>query len=155
MRHRSRLTSPMMTTRRTYFLAVAALVMLAACSATGGSSPGSSPSAPEESEQPATSASSQPASSEDAAVGAPEGIPDEVWGAIMTDLAERVGAQVAEPTVVRAAPTTWNDGSLGCPEAGQVYTQALVDGYQVVLEVDGERFDYHVGRGTDVRLCDG
>ena len=143
----------MLTTRRPYVLPVAMLVMLAACSATGGSSPGSSPSAPEEREQSATP--SQPSSSEGAAAGAPDGIPDEVWAAIMTDLAERLGALDAEPVVVSAAETTWNDGSLGCPEAGQVYTQALVDGYQVVLEVDGERFDYHVGRGTDVRLCEG
>jgi hypothetical protein len=142
----------MMTTRRPYVLTVATLVMLAACSATGGSSPDSSQSAPEDSEQPATPS---PSSSEGAAVGAPDGIPEEIWAAIMTDLAERLGAPVAEPIVVSAAETTWNDGSLGCPEAGQVYTQALVDGYQVVLEVDGERFDYHVGRGTDVRLCEG
>jgi hypothetical protein len=143
----------MMTTRRPYALAVATLAILAACSATGGSSPDSSPSAPDESEQPVTS--SQPSSSEGAAVGAPEGIPEEVWGAIMTDLAERLGVPDAEPIVVSADETTWNDGSLGCPEAGQVYTQALVDGYRIVLEVDGERFDYHVGRGTDVRLCEG
>lgn len=143
----------MMTARRPHVLTVATLVMLAACSATGGSSPESSPSPPEESEQPATS--SQPSSSEGAAVGAPDGIPDEVWGAIVTDLAERLGAPDPEPAVMSAAATTWNDGSLGCPEAGQVYTQALVDGYQVVLEVDGERFDYRVGRGTDVRLCEG
>jgi len=143
----------MVTTRRPYVLPVAMLVILAACSATGGSSPESSPSAPEESERPATS--SQPTFSEGAAVRRPDGIPDEVWGAIMTDLAERIGAPDAEPIVVSAVETTWNDGSLGCPEAGQVYTQALVDGYQVVLEVDGERFDYHVGRGTDVRLCEG
>ncbi len=49
---------------------------------------------------------------------------------------------------------TWNDGSLGCPEPGELYTQALVDGFQVVLEIDGERFDYRVGSGTDVRLCE-
>ncbi len=49
---------------------------------------------------------------------------------------------------------TWNDGSLGCPQPGQLYTQALVDGFQVVLEVDDEQFDYRVGSGTDVRLCE-
>jgi len=47
------------------------------------------------------------------------------------------------------------DGSLGCPEAGQAYTQALIDGYQVILEVDGERYDYRVGSGASVRLCEG
>ena len=54
-----------------------------------------------------------------------------------------------------AQAVTWNDGSLGCPEPGQAYTQALVDGYQVVLEVDGDRYDYRVGNGASVKLCDG
>ena len=50
---------------------------------------------------------------------------------------------------------TWNDGSLGCPQPGELYTQALVDGFQVLLEVDGEEFDYRVGSGTAVHLCAG
>lgn len=86
---------------------------------------------------------------------APDGIPEQVWGAIVSDLAERLEVQDPQPTVVSAAAKTWNDGSLGCPVAGQMYTQALVDGYQVVLELGGERFDYRVGQGTDVRLCEG
>ena len=55
--------------------------------------------------------------------------------------------------VVKAEPMTWNDGSLGCPAPGQVYTQALVEGFHVILEVDGREFDYRVGAGSDVRLC--
>ena len=61
----------------------------------------------------------------------------------------------SDPEVVSAEAVTWNDGSLGCPEAGQAYTQALVDGYQVILEVDGERYDYRVGSGASVKLCEG
>jgi len=87
-------------------------------------------------------------------ISAPEGIPDAVWAAILADLERQTGGP-SVPEVVSAEAVTWNDGSLGCPEAGQVYTQALVDGYQVVLGVEGERFDYRVGSGDSVRLCDG
>jgi hypothetical protein len=85
---------------------------------------------------------------------APEGIPDVVWAAILADLEHQTGGS-SEPDVVSAMAVTWNDGSLGCPEPGQSYTQALVDGYQVVVEVDGERYDYRVGSGRSVKLCDG
>ena len=66
-----------------------------------------------------------------------------------------MGAPVVDPTVISVVGMTWNDGALGCPQPGGVYTQALVEGFQVVLEVDGEEFDYRVGRGTDVHLCEG
>lgn len=83
----------------------------------------------------------------------PEAIPDTAWAAILEDLARRNGAPIADPVVVEATAVTWKDGSLGCPVPGQMYTQALVDGYQVILEVDGEQFDYRVGSGANVRLC--
>lgn len=85
---------------------------------------------------------------------APEGIPDAVWAAILADLERQTGGP-SVPEVVSADAVTWNDGSLGCPEAGQAYTQALVEGYQVILDVDGERYDYRVGSGPDVKLCEG
>ena len=85
---------------------------------------------------------------------APAGIPNAVWTAVLADLEPRVGGP-ADPEVISAEPMTWSDGALGCPEPGKSYTQALVDGYQLVLEVNGERYDYRVGSGTTVKLCDG
>jgi hypothetical protein len=85
---------------------------------------------------------------------APSGIPDDPWHAVLADLEERIGSPVTDVSVVSAEAKTWNDGSLGCPIPGQMYTQALVDGYQVVVEVNGERYDYRIGSGTDVRLCE-
>jgi hypothetical protein len=33
----------------------------------------------------------------------------------------------------------WNDGSLGCPEPGMMYTQALVNGYWLIIEAGVKR----------------
>lgn len=85
---------------------------------------------------------------------APEGIPSDVWQAILDDLESRVGAPPIDVSVLTAEAETWSDGSLGCPRDGEMYTQALVDGYQVVVEVAGTQYDYRVGSGTDVRLCE-
>ena len=61
----------------------------------------------------------------------------------------------AAVTVVSAEPTTWNDGGLGCPEPGKMYTQALVPGYKIVLEADGKTMNYHASETGTVKLCEG
>ncbi|MDH3463085.1 MAG: hypothetical protein OEM32_05605, partial [Acidimicrobiia bacterium] len=48
---------------------------------------------------------------------------------------------------------TWTDGSLGCPEPGMSYTQTLVDGWQVLLQVGERLFDYHAGADGIPFLC--
>jgi hypothetical protein len=55
--------------------------------------------------------------------------------------------------IVRAEPVVWNDSSLGCPEPGVMYTQALVNGYWVVIGAAGKTYDFRVGRGGSFRLC--
>lgn len=87
------------------------------------------------------------------ALGAPDGIPATVWDGVLADLATRAGDGVVDPTVVSAQAMTWNDGAWGCPEEGMMYTQALVEGFQVVVEVNGEEFDYR-SDGRSVRFCD-
>ena len=129
---------------RTTLLLPALALLLAACASPGASTGSASATDAGATERPSASAT----------FDAPNGIPDAVWAAILTDLAGRLGHQPRDPAVVTAEATTWNDGSLGCPQPGQMYTQALVDGYHVILEIDGERYDYRIGGGDDLRLCD-
>jgi len=82
-------------------------------------------------------------------------VPQDVLDAILADAAQRSGAPAESLEVVTAAAVTWTDGSLGCPEPGQFYTQALVDGYQVVIDTGDEQLDdYRVGSGGSFRLCE-
>jgi len=55
--------------------------------------------------------------------------------------------------IVRAESVVWNDGSLGCPEPGMMYTQALVNCYWVVIDAAAQRYDFRVGSGGSFRLC--
>ena len=124
--------------------AAAALLLLAACAAPAGAPEASAPDA----SPSQTPFETVPASaSADPAPDAPEGVPQAAWDAILEDLSRRADDPVADAMVVKAEPMTWNDGSLGCPQPGQVYTQALVEGFHVILEVDGREFDYRVGAG--------
>jgi hypothetical protein len=72
--------------------------------------------------------------------------------AAVEDLAERLGIEPDAVTVAAAQAVTWPDGSLGCPEPGMMYTQALVDGTLVVLEAGGRRYEYH--GGNPLVLCE-
>lgn len=81
-------------------------------------------------------------------------VPDGILANIVADAAGLTGVDAEEISVVRGESVTWNDGSLGCPEPGMLYTQALVDGYHVVLDAEGEQLDYRVGSGGGFRLCE-
>src|SRR6476646_6021309 len=57
--------------------------------------------------------------------------------------------------IVRAQSVIWSDGSLGCPEPGMMYTQILVNGYWVVIEAAGQKYDFRAGSAGNFRLCPG
>ena len=76
----------------------------------------------------------------------------EVQAAIEAE-AERTGVEPDAVTVAGFAEVTWRDGSLGCPVPGMMYTQALVPGQQLVLEVDGQYASYHAGRAKTFNYC--
>jgi hypothetical protein len=97
---------------------------------------------------------SEPSSSTSSPPPVTGGVPTELLDEIIADAAERVAVAVADVEVVRAEAVTWPDGSLGCPEPGMAYTQALVPGYWVVVDADGEELDYRVGRNGSFRLCE-
>ena len=141
----------MIISRARIATSLAAVMMLAAC-ATPAGTPEASASGDASSRPPFETVAAS--ASAELAVDRPESIPQAAWTAILDDLAGRVDEPVLDATVLNAEPMTWNDGSLGCPVPGQAYTQALVDGFHVIVEVDGEEFDYRIGGGEDVRLCE-
>ncbi|HEX5695269.1 MAG TPA: hypothetical protein VFZ15_02730 [Acidimicrobiia bacterium] len=73
--------------------------------------------------------------------------------AARSDLAQRLGVPETEIAVTGASLVTWNDGSIGCPQPGVSYTQALVEGARVTLLHEGTTYAYHQG-GNDLFLCE-
>jgi hypothetical protein len=72
----------------------------------------------------------------------------------VADLAARLAIDPSEIVVVSWEEMTWPDGSIGCPQPGMRYTQAIVNGSKVVLEVDGVEYSYHQGGRRDLFLCE-
>ena len=80
-------------------------------------------------------------------------LPESLLQKLLSDLAEKTGRGVDRYEIVRAEAVVWSDGSLGCPQPGQMYTQALVEGYWVVIQVEGEAFDYRTNGDRSFILC--
>lgn len=59
------------------------------------------------------------------------------------DLAGRLGVSEREILFLSGEGETWNDGSLGCPEPGVMYTQAQVRGWVLTFGHDGRTYTYH------------
>lgn len=86
------------------------------------------------------------------------GVPDAVAARAdvqqaVADEAARTGAPASAVELIGYADVTWSDGSLGCPQPGMMYTQALVDGRQLVLAVDGQLASYHAALNGPFTYC--
>jgi hypothetical protein len=139
MRIASRLLGPML------------VIGLVACAAPGETPVPTPPSPPADHTRPPVEDVTPVPPENDARVGE---VPDELLTEILRDAEARTDVSPDEIEVVRAEAVTWSDGSLGCPQEGMMYTQALVDGYHVELRADAEDLDYRAdGRGSFI-LCE-
>lgn len=120
----------------------------------GTSSPTSSPTGGPASPTSSTSWPSIPTSPPGGRPADDGGVPAGVLSAMVADLAGRLGVAESAIEVLQAQAVTWNDGSIGCPKPGMSYTQALVDGYWVILGFDGVLYDYHASRSGYFFLCE-
>ncbi len=80
-------------------------------------------------------------------------VPQDLFDAVLADLLANTGADRSAVRVASAEAITWNDGSLGCPQPGVMYTMALVDGFQVIFDVNGDTYDYHLSDSGQFVLC--
>ncbi len=80
-------------------------------------------------------------------------VPQELLDAVFDDLVEQLGASREAIEVKQAGAVVWRDGSLGCPQPGMMYTQALVPGFQIVLRAGDEVYDYHASDRGYFILC--
>jgi hypothetical protein len=71
----------------------------------------------------------------------------------LADAAKRTGLKRADLKVLSVEAVIWSDGSLGCPEPGMQYTQALVPGYRVRIQAGTQVLDYHAGRSGQPVYC--
>jgi hypothetical protein len=81
--------------------------------------------------------------------------PDQLLGPLLDDAAQRTGLEAGALVISRALRVTWSDGSLGCPQPGMHYTQALVPGWHVHITAGDEVLDYRLTDRGSFLLCPG
>jgi len=67
-------------------------------------------------------------------------------------LSESLNVDLDQIEVVFVTKIDWPDASLGCPQKGMFYAQVIIPGYKVILKVDEDQYDIHVGEGHAV-IC--
>ena len=80
------------------------------------------------------------------------GLP-EIQRLALADAAKRSGLPASALKVVSAEAVTWSDGSLGCPQPGMLYTQALVPGFHVRIRAGAEVLSYHASSRGGPAFC--
>jgi len=73
--------------------------------------------------------------------------------AAKADLMQRLGVTEEAIVVKSIEEVQWRDASLGCPQPGMMYAQVITPGFQIVLEVEGQTYEYHTDQ-TRAVLCD-
>ncbi len=126
-------------------IALSMMVVLTACGPSGDGTGSTSvesttSSGPDSSSVPATTEASLPNES-DAITAAKQ------------DLIGRLQIDESAIEVLEVRVVQWPDGSLGCPQEGMLYTQAIVDGGQVILGVDERVYDYRIDDRGNATLC--
>jgi hypothetical protein len=127
---------------RQALLASAALALLAA--ACGGE--------PEASDRGVPAAAGDQAPGPERAMSA-DAIPEGLVAVARADLARRIGVAQDEIEVVSVREVTWPDGAIGCPQPGMAYTQALVNGSQIILRHGRSDYHYHAGGARGPFYC--
>lgn len=146
----ARYDCPMKISVATSLLALPAVTVLALACSSGGAGSGGLASTEPTSAAPSAASAGAPS---DGGGGAPGLPPREILQPVLVDAATKAGVKPADVVVVRATAVRWSDGSLGCPEPGMVYTQALVDGYQIVVRAGDSQLDYRVRGPGSFRIC--
>jgi hypothetical protein len=148
--------TPLPRLRRTTLALAALTVALVACTAspgTAGPSGTAGSSGAGQSGRPVVTAI--PSSSSSTGAGSTWPVDQARLDHVLDLAAAESGLGRTTLVIVSAEAVTWNDGSLGCPKPGVMYTQALVDGFRVVVAAGDRQLDYHMSQTGQPRLCQG
>jgi hypothetical protein len=67
-------------------------------------------------------------------------------------LADRLGVSVGEIKVASVEQVQWPDGCLGAAKPDEMCTQAMVDGYRIILQANGKSYEFRTNMtGSAVR----
>ena len=72
--------------------------------------------------------------------------------AALVHVTDALDIELASVTIVNVKHKLWPDASLGLPEPGVAYVQALTPGYVMQIQAGGRTFTVHTGPGPTAKL---
>lgn len=73
--------------------------------------------------------------------------------AVLEAVAGQIGVAPDDIEVVLVEVVAWEDGSLGCPQAGMTYAVGPVPGYRLLLQAGGDHYEYHLSEEGGLVGC--
>ena len=70
------------------------------------------------------------------------------------NLAQWLSIAKYQINVVEAREVVWSNASLGCPQPGMLYAEVLTPGFLILLNVNGQDYEYHAGKNSDAFYCE-
>ena len=80
-------------------------------------------------------------------------VPRAVRRAVVADAAKRFKVDESGVVLTQAQKRTWSDASLGCPEAGRMYAQMLVEGFRITAKTSVGSLVYNTDGGGNIVSC--
>lgn len=74
---------------------------------------------------------------------------------VKADLAGRLSLPMQEISLIEFTAVEWSDSSLDCPEPEMSYLQVITPGYRMILQVNGNSYEYHSNRDSYFVYCEG
>jgi hypothetical protein len=81
-------------------------------------------------------------------------VPADLLQDVLEDLSSRQKVDIQEIDVLKGEYILWPDGSLGCSQPGEYYTQAAVPGYWIILQLGTAAYDYRASETGHFILCE-
>lgn len=79
---------------------------------------------------------------------------EDALAAAIADLSARTGLPAEDIRLVSMEAMEWSDASLGCPQEGFMYAQVITPGFLIILEAEGQQYEYHTDQAENVMLCE-
>jgi len=80
-------------------------------------------------------------------------VPPDAQGIVDAALADAAKQSTAQARVLEVERVRWGNASLGCPQKGMAYTEAVVPGWRIVIDAGGRTIEYHSSLKGPPHMC--
>ncbi len=135
--------------KRIWFIIILLGLLASACAPQGSGMPATGGSTPTPESTPTTEPTTGQPTPEPTQGHIPVDLPPAQLAAIKA-LADELGIGTEEIQILSVEDVNWPDGCLGVVRMGVMCTQQIVPGFSIILQANGEKYEYHTNADGSV-----